>query len=178
MGLTSMEKSLIDKKVNALLRQYGYKPRRERTIDDIVVFVKRFGFIVLNADLDESEDGFLLARPGEAPVIGVNSRRSLDRCRFIVAHEFAHYNLHYDGDVEHNKHYWHRENKKGKTEEEQDADYFAAALLMPEKRFKRDCKRLKRNKLDQMTVSLILSDEYQVPLESAYRRISEVGVVF
>jgi len=124
-----MEKNKIETQVTTLLKEYGYLFDKDDYVD-IVDFVQHFGFIVGNAQLCDGEDGFLAIQASNMAkdeadisndkIIGVNSKRSLDWKRFIIAHEFAHSVLHYKtGEI-----YLHRENKKGKDDEENDADYF------------------------------------------------------
>lgn len=174
MGLSFMEKQVLEEKVKKHLDLYGYSSERD-TYVDIVDFVRSHGFIVGNAKLDDNEDGFLAIRPKkaqnkDAKIIGVNFSRDLALKRFIIAHEFAHSVLHYnEGEV-----FLHRENKKGKNEEENDADYFAAALLMPKDSFVRMYTQLKTEGLTPSAICTKLALIYNVPLESAVRRIDEV----
>lgn len=174
-----MEKNQIETQVTTLLTSYGYVFDRDDYVN-IVDFVRHFGFIVGNAKLDDAEDGFLaiqasnLAKNGNGTsndkIIGVNSKRSLDWKRFIIAHEFAHSILHYKtGEI-----YLHRENKKGKDDEENDADYFAAALLMPKDSFKRLYNHFKKSGLNDTAICLQLASIFKVPFDSVSRRIKEV----
>lgn len=178
MELDYMEKKTIEEKVTTLLSQYGYNPISDDYVD-IVDFVKKSGFSVGNALLPDSEDGFLAIRPSSKvkgnvdKTIGVNVNRLLELKRFIIAHEFAHSVLHYkDGQI-----FLHRENKKGKDGEENDADYFAAALLMPQESFKRTYQQYKDEKLAENVIYLKLAAVYKAPLESVLRRISEVNSI-
>lgn len=175
--VNDMKKSEIEKLVSGLLKQYGYNEKEDDYLD-IVTFTRSLGFNVGNAKLDANEDGFIMIRPSSAEreddlgdkVIAVNRDRTFDWKRFIIAHEFAHSVLHYKvGDL-----YLHRENKKGKNETENDADYFAAALLMPRISFSRKCEELKKTGLSGNALSMQLASTYKVPLESASRRIHEV----
>lgn len=177
--LNCMEKKQIETQVTTLLKEYGYVFEKDDYVN-VVDFVQHLGFIVGNAQLDDSEDGFLaiqisnMAKNGDEmssdKVIGVNSKRSLDWKRFIIAHEFAHSVLHYKtGQI-----YLHRENKKGKDSEENDADYFAAALLMPKESFLRLYTQFEKNGLNKNAICLQLASIFKVPLDSVSRRISEV----
>ena len=51
------------------------------------------------------------------------------RKRFIIAHEYAHFILHKQNDIQ----YAHRDTSKRGTSKEKDADFFARCLLMPQK---------------------------------------------
>lgn len=179
MRLSYMEKKQIDAQVAALLEEYGYNLGEDDYVN-IVDFVQHLGFVVGNAKLDDEEDGFLaiqtseMAKNGEGmsndKIIGVNSRRSLDWKRFIIAHEFAHSVLHYKtGEI-----YLHRESKKGKDAEENEADYFAAALLMPEKSFVRLYNKFKNDGLSDTAIYLQLASIFKVPFDSVPRRVNEV----
>jgi len=179
MRLSDMEKNQIETQVATLLAEYGYNSDKDDYVN-IVDFVQHLGFIVGNAKLDDAEDGFLaiqtsdMAKDGDGTsndkIIGVNAKRSLDWKRFIIAHEFAHSVLHYKtGEI-----YLHRESKKGKDAEENDADYFAAALLMPKESFKRLYDKFKSDGLNDTAIYLQLASIFKVPFDSVPRRISEV----
>ena len=181
MELDYMEKVAIENKVSTLLAQYGYSFDHDTDVD-IVDFTRRLGFIVGNAELPDNEDGFLAIQPQDPEkngdvvtrkIIGVNVKRPLDLKRFIIAHEFAHWVLHYqDGQV-----FLHRENKKGKNNEENDADYFAAALLMPKASFTRVYSELKSQNLSKSVICSQLASTFKAPLESISRRIDEIDAI-
>lgn len=176
-----MEKVAIENKVSALLEQYGYSFDHDTDVN-IVDFTRKLGFIVGNAELSDNEDGFLAIQPhpseknvgsGTRKIIGVNANRPLDLKRFIIAHEFAHWVLHYqDGQV-----FLHRENKKGKNSEENDADYFAAALLMPMASFSRVYSELKSKDLSRSVICSQLASKFKTPEESVSRRIDEIEAI-
>ena len=174
-----MEKKQIEAQVMTLLKAFGYRFNQDDYVN-IIDFVHSLGFIVGNARLDDGEDGFLAIQAGDKAkngneisndkIIGVNSKRTLEWKRFIIAHEFAHFVLHYKmGEV-----YLHRENKKGKGSDENDADYFAAALLMPEESFRRLYNQFKTQGLTGNAMYLQLASIFKVPLDSVSRRINEV----
>lgn len=179
MELSIMDKHTIEQQVKILLLQYGYHSETDDYVD-IVRFVQSLGFVVGNAALGDNEDGFLAMRPSNLvknkdnlsndKVIGVNANRTLDWKRFIIAHEFAHSVLHYkEGQV-----YLHREHIKGKNCDENDADYFAAALLMPRDSFVRMHDHLTSQGLTDNALCMQLASIYRVPLDSVSRRIDEV----
>ena len=171
-----MNKEAIESNVGTLLTEYGYCFEVDTRVD-IVDFAQNLGFVVGNAELPDDEDGFLAIQPQDSgenkslrKVIGVNSKRPLDLKRFIIAHEVAHWALHYkDGQV-----YLHRENKKGKNREENEADYFAAALLMPRTSFKQKYLELEAKGLSKSVICALLASIFKAPVESVSRRIGEV----
>ena len=158
----------IEKDVKSLLKQSGYSEDTDSYVD-FVDFANKYGFTVVNADLDEQEDGFIAIRPN-LKLIAVNAKRSPEWKRFIIAHEFGHSILHYkSGDSA----YLHRENIKGKDESENAADYFAASLLMPKDVFVKQYNKLKKEQLSENTICMQLSSIFKVPLESVSRRVQE-----
>ena len=173
MELSKMDRHAIEKKVTDWLSAYGYSFEHGQDID-IVKFARHHGFIVGNAVLDDNDDGFLAIHPRRAKgkVIGVNSNRSLEWKRFIIAHELAHFALHYDG----KQVYLHREHKSGRNDTENEADYFAAALLMPRESFRRVYETLREDGLSGKVLVKSLAEKFIVPVESAERRIPEVGI--
>lgn len=179
MGLSFMEKAKIENIVGELLAQNGYSFGEDTSVD-IVELARKLGFVVGIAELPDNEDGFLAIQPldpekrdgeGGGKIIGVNVSRPIDLKRFIIAHEFAHWALHYqEGKV-----FLHRENKKGKSIEENDADYFAAALLMPRASFSRVYSQLKEKGLNDVVICAQLAATFKTPLESVTRRIEEIA---
>ncbi len=156
---------------------------------NIINIAKKLGFMVGNIELSDDEDGFIIINDNESlipnksvsKVIGVNSTRSLAWKRFIIAHEIGHYYLHYSG--ESNKlegMYAHRENKKGKGKDENEADFFAACLLMPATFFVEVFNQLKDkfdNELDKSYIVTTLAQKFIVTERMAQRRIKELGLL-
>lgn len=164
----------IEEQVTGLLKAYGYSFEKNDYVN-VVNFVKNLGFVVGNAELADNEDGFLMIRPQnknteEDKIIGVNVDRTFEWKRFIIAHELGHSILHCSA----GEPYFHRENTKGKNESENEADYFAAALLMPKDSFKRLYNQLKNEGLNDTAVSMKLASVFKVPSESVCRRMGEV----
>lgn len=85
------------------------------------------------ADLGE-DCSAVLVRHGRRAVIGINKTHSINRKRFSIAHEIAHFHLH-KGDTYIDKGYRVNfrdlESGSGTKKEEMEANAFAAALLMP-----------------------------------------------
>lgn len=96
----------------------------------------QLGIRIELADLGE-DCSAVLVRNGERAVIGVNKDHYLNRRRFSIAHEIAHFVLH-EGDTYIDKgyrvHFRDLESGSGTKLEEMEANAFAAALLMPAKR--------------------------------------------
>lgn len=178
-GLNDMEKTVIEQKTEELLKQVNYTDGEV----DVIAVAKSLGFVVGNAVLEDDMDGFVIVQAGKNEIlkiktdklIGVNSSRDLGFKRFIIAHEIAHYILHYSSESV-NGMYAHRDHRKGRSDKENDADYFAANLLMPKDAFKKKYNELKDKELQLNDMLLLLASYFSVPLESAKRRIQEIGL--
>lgn len=180
-GLSHMAKTNIEAKAIELMEKVNYVDDSDAI--DVIQIAKKAGFAVGNAVLDDEEDGFIIVKEGAKEIlgihtdklIGVNSARTLEWKRFIIAHELAHYVLHY-GSENHNGMYAHREHKKGKSVAENDADFFAANLLMPRKKFLNTYNELKNKKLDFDEIVILLSSKFVVTSKTVERRIEELGL--
>ena len=69
-----------------------------------------------------------------------------------------------------------RQHIKGKNDEENDADFFAANLLMPRKKFVDAYNELKDKQLDLDEIVILLSNKFVVTSRTAERRIEELGL--
>lgn len=170
-----MEKKNIEERAQKVLDAYQYN-YKEDTYVDSVCLARFFGFDVQElSSLPASEDGSVTVSINSEDnstekCIVVNDFRSFEYKRFIIAHELAHYLLHYTGN---NKFFMHRENVKGKNLEENDADFLAVCLLMPKQSFKNQYELLKHGRSSQ-EVLRELQQKFRTPEESIKRRIEEV----
>lgn len=168
--LTNMEKKMIEQRAEKTLAAFKYNDGEDIYVD-AVRLARFFGFDVEeNANLPATEDGSItVSEDGKERCIVVNDSRSLEYKRFVITHELSHYLLHYMGA---GRFFKHRENTKGKNLEENDADYLAACLLMPQKSFKAQFDSIKgkdtQNKISE------LQSRFRTPRESIERRIEEV----
>lgn len=175
-----MEKKLIEEKSKELVEM---SDNTEGEVD-VIKLAQKLGFLVGLTSLPEEEDGFIIVdKDAKAierltglqvdKVIGINPERDLQTKRFIIAHELGHYKLHYETEASDGM-YAHRENKKGKDDKENAADYFAACLLMPHESFKKKYDELKKKKNSQKDIVILLQNYFNVPKESVERRLDEV----
>ena len=133
---------------------------------DVVLIARSHGFSVYNGGLPANRDGFVVIQAGpvmihgekvDGRVIAVNRDRGGPFKRFLVAHELGHY-IHYESGE--------------KTTDDVEADYFAAALLMPKEMFVRDYQQLE-NLEDRF---LNLAREYRVRVSDARFRAEMLGL--
>ena len=171
----------LENKVDKLFGDIDFDAECEKTID-VVSIASKLGFKVANAILDDDADGFVVVDKNARSILNinttklivVNNERSIEWKRFIVAHELAHYVLHYDNDNDQGI-YAHRDHRVGKNKYENDADYFAAALLMPRKVFRRRYQELKDNNVTG-DYATILAEKLEVTYIMASRRIQELSL--
>ena len=175
-GMKKMEKDRIEALAYELLKEFGF------SLDepvDVIDLAKKMNIAVGTANLDDNVDGFLLIDnddnnllgSGKNKVIGVNKNRKFAAKRFIIAHEIGHYKLNYKNE----KQFAFRENSHGRNRQENDIDYFAACLLMPENAIKIAAGEL--NKSNIAEIGRTLADKFNVPVESMLRRLEEVDVI-
>jgi Zn-dependent peptidase ImmA (M78 family) len=98
---------------------------------------KKRGLEIKAYDLGENVSGVLVMDSGKG-TIGFNASESKVRQRFTIAHELGHFELHKQDsalfiDKEFKMLFRDQNSTKGEIQKEQEANAFAAALLMPEK---------------------------------------------
>lgn len=135
------KKALIENKVNDIITEYGIGV----PLFDLTKFlIEKEGFQICQQSMDDDTTGILFIND-ENFVQNTNSHKLIlvngnlmvhndfkQRRRFIIAHEYGHYILHKNDSIQ----YAHRDTCKRESAQEQEADYFARCLLMPEKAFK------------------------------------------
>ena len=165
----------IEKNVNKLMKDIGYKDNSREI--DIIKIAKKLGFSIINAKMNNGDDGFVIVEDGVREImgiktdklIGVNVDRSPQWKRFIIAHEIAHYMMNESDGL-----FAHREHEKGKNEEENKADFYAANLLMPRDKFTKSYNLLKEKEVEEKVKYSILASEYMVTEIMIKRRIKEL----
>ena len=177
-----MKKSEIEQKVEQMMKELHYSDTSDEI--DVIEIAKKLGFAVGNAVMKDDVDGFIIIQKGAKEIlgietdklIGVNSERELEWKRFTIAHEIAHYILHYSSQ-KYKGMYAHRDHKKGKNDIENEADYFAANLLMPKDKFTNKYKELEKKGLDRKEIIVLLSAKFVVTQMMTERRIEELGLI-
>lgn len=175
-----MEKKYIEEKAKNTLSELS---DNKDTVIDIIKLAKSLGFVVGNAELSGDEDGFIIVDESKEEIfgqktdklIGVRDDQSIEWKRFVIAHEIGHYILHYNKEKD-NGMYAHRDHKKGKSNFENEADYFAANILMPPDSFEKNYQELKELVLSFEERILILAKRFCVTEIMARRRLEELGI--
>ncbi len=161
---------------------------------DVFDLATKLGFDVRGAELNGALDGILLVNENEEKidvfnsnkVIAYNCSRNIDLKKFIVSHELSHYI--YEKHLNPNKKLVMAKREHSDSfsnnEEEQEMDYIAAAILIPQD----DLKNFLREKLNISVNSTIkqsdikdlsgltefVAEKYNVEYELAKRRIKEI----
>ena len=140
------------------------------------------GLLVERKDV-ESISGFLVKSYGNA-IIGVNSSNAPVRQRFTIAHELGHYLLHpssaEDLHIDSNFEIKFRDDlsSQGTDAEEQEANFFAAELLMPRKFLYSDIANWEKFELEdhkfQESVD-VLARKYGVSSQAMVFRLANLG---
>ncbi len=132
---------------------------------DIEAIVKNKGLKIVREDLPSSISGYL-KHDENSWLIGVNKNHSLNRQRFTIAHEFAHYCLHRrEGSYFEDTTFFRREKD---TSLEYKANEFAAEILMPEE--------LMRDAMSKGVKKIIeLSNRFSISVQAIKFRGMELG---
>jgi Zn-dependent peptidase ImmA (M78 family) len=135
MILTQSRQKEIDLKIDRvfLATQTSYPE------SSLLSIVQRLGIKVFSVDFKENSNIISGAvhmgdkDRGIVPQILINSSQSKTRKVFTIAHELGHYILHKKNKFRLDKYNYQIDSKEAKDETE--ANYFAAALLMPKDKF-------------------------------------------
>lgn len=175
MKLSKEEMKSVHQQMDAFLTSYNIKLEPPVDVYDIAT---ELGFKI-SLIKSEELDGYIVINDTANNIfniptkklIGVNGDLDVFMRRFIVAHEFGHFQMNANG----KSMYAHRENRKGKDREEQKADFFAANILMPKKEFQM-CMEIiiKELKCGYQKGLEILSEFFEAPIESVERRVKEI----
>lgn len=175
-----MNEAMIESKAMDTLKKIQINDETDAI--DVIKIAKELGFVVGNAGgLEDDVDGFIIVNKGRRRVlgqktdrlIGVNSSKELAWKRFIIAHEIGHYVLHYDESINKGM-FAHREHRTGKNEGENEADFFAANLLMPRDKFEKRVNEMKAKGLTKEEMVLLLADKFCVTRIMTERRFGEL----
>jgi Zn-dependent peptidase ImmA (M78 family) len=123
--------------------------------------------------------GVLLIEEDKA-TIGIDKRSSHVRQRFTLAHEFGHYILHATKSNTFVDNVFYRKKSEGYTSKEekieQEANYFAANILMPENLIKKEISNLDCDLHDDITISS-LAHKFEVSSSAMTFRLINLGLI-
>ena len=152
--LTELEIESVPIPINKIVRQKGLK-------------LKSFNF-------GEVVSGALLIKDGKGTV-GYDPEESKVRQRFTIAHELGHYILHGNlnetlfVDKKSRVHFRDQKSSTGESLQEQEANAFAASILMPEKMIKKELSKADNDLSDETQIELLANKFNVSTLAMTYR---------
>lgn len=129
----------VEQKSSEILRQLGIS----ETPVPIREIARRLGLTILPYDLGDNVSGVLVVNKGSG-TIGYDPTESSVRQRFTIAHELGHYVLHGSSkdelfvDKEFKVLFRDQRSSTGELKREQEANSFAASILMPEELLRKE----------------------------------------
>lgn len=148
-------------------------------IIDLFKDCERLGYKLLRYPIGENADLGLTLKKDDDIVIFINTSSRLSRQYFTLAHEIGHIELHFDRvqsfiDNQITINDWE------KDEKEQEANYFAACLLMPSDEVERfidlELPNYTTNGLTAMDIARMMS-EFNVSYEMTLNRLESLGKI-
>jgi Zn-dependent peptidase ImmA (M78 family) len=129
---------------------------------------------------EDELSGFLLRDLSrQKAIIGVNDRHSKNRQRFTIAHELGHYLLHEQEKLHVDRRFQIQlrdgNSSKGESEEEKEANLFAAELLMPVNFIRQDLAEVEGLDLEDDATVSALAEKYGVSTQAMTFRLTYLG---
>lgn len=147
---------------------------------EVAQIASALGIRVQFEPTEDELSGFLLRDLNrQKAIIGVNERHPENRRRFTIAHELGHYLLHEQEKLHVDRRFQinlrDENSSKGESEEEKEANLFAAELLMPVQFIGRDLAEVGALDLEDDTVVGKLAEEYRVSVQAMTFRLAYLG---
>lgn len=169
------EKISICKKAEEVRHDYGitdFPVEPTLIAKELKIEIKEVGF--------KKHDGYVVSggiiKDNSNFIIYVNNQDSMNRKRFTIAHELGHYFLnHLDNKGQYVD--LHREATYIKSQEEIEADEFAACLLMPETLIKEKFNILSILKFDKDTIVDKLANSFFVSQSAMKYRLVNLNLI-
>jgi len=152
----------IEQKANEILRKYHIR-KPPVPVKDIIV---KMGLNVRSYDLSDDVSGILVIENDKGS-IGFNPKNSKTRQRFTLAHELGHFLFHHQSKSNYTAH---------EIKQEQDANMFAAALLMPKEFLQAELARKDYNDLAEADFISALAKVFDVSIQAMTYRIANASL--
>lgn len=148
----------------------------------VEVIALALGIRVQYEPAEDELSGFLLRDLSrQKAIIGVNDRHSNNRQRFTIAHELGHYLLHEQEKLHVDRRFQIQlrddNSSKGESEEEKEANLFAAELLMPMHFIHKDLEAIEALDLEDDSLIFGLAKKYEVSTQAMTFRLAYLGYV-
>lgn len=170
----------IERDVNSILEQSGIK----RPPVPVEKIARQLGALVRYELVEEEDLSGALSREHGTPVIAVNSLHHENRQRFTIAHELGHLQLHagtlyFDHHTPFQKRFRRGLASQGTDQEEIEANFFAASLLMPRLFLEEDAKAglLDGIDLEELDSLRSLAKRYRVSPQAMALRLVNLGII-
>lgn len=139
----------------------------------------------IRVEYEPAEDdlsGFLLRDLSrQQAIIGVNDNHSDNRQRFTIAHELGHFLLHEQEKLHIDRRFQinrrDESSSQGKSEEEKEANLFAAELLMPVQFLQQDLATVGALDLESDDAITDLAKKYKVSVQAMTFRLAYLGQI-
>lgn len=146
---------------------------------NIKEIIKGENIIIEERKLSDGLSGLLIIK-GKSKLIGVDDTHGKERQRFTLAHELGHFVLHNEEsslftDVQ----LFKRQSEGYTTREErmeQEANYFAASILMPESLVKKEVNSMNCDLHDDVNIAT-LANKFEVSLSAMTFRLINLGII-
>lgn len=162
-------KAFIDKYADA----FAVSPIELRDI------IKAEGINIEERTWPDDLSGLLIIK-GDSKLIGVNFDNNEVRKRFTLAHELGHFVLHKDeSSIFKDNQLFKRQSEGYSSREErmeQEANYFAASILMPESLVRKEAKEMQCDLHEEDNVR-VLANKFEVSLPAMTFRLINLGII-
>lgn len=146
---------------------------------DLKDIIKDEGIRVEERTLPDDLSGLLIIK-GDSKLIGVNFDNNPVRKRFTLAHELGHFVLHRDeSSIFKDNQLFKRQSEGYSSREEkmeQEANYFAASVLMPETLVRKEAKEMQCDLHEEDNVRA-LANKFEVSLPAMTFRLINLGII-
>ncbi|MCR4935509.1 MAG: ImmA/IrrE family metallo-endopeptidase [Oscillospiraceae bacterium] len=179
-ALTAERKREIQQKAEAILEEYHLLPGFDLTR----FLTDKKGFVLSVQELEPDTTGEFLI-DSEKPFGKTNANKLIlinqklqekpdfqQRRRFIAAHEFAHAVLH----ANNKRFYWHRDTSNVSALMEQEAEFFARCLLMPEESVRDMMKISAMQRAEPKDRAALISRVFNVTQKKALQRMEDLAL--
>jgi Zn-dependent peptidase ImmA (M78 family) len=152
---------------------------------DVDKIARTLGIAITRDEVDNDISGFLFRDRGpKKTIIGANKGHHANRQRFTIAHELGHFLLH-EGNIVHLDSGYRAfrinlrddESSKGEDNDEKEANFFAAELLMPAMFLADDLRGRDLDLFDESEYLQKLAKKYKVSVQALTFRLANLGYI-
>ncbi len=169
-------------RIRALVEEVLKEAKITKTPVVVDKLALKLGMRVFRQSLEGDMSGFL-AKSGEQVVIGVNTDHHENRQRFTIAHEIGHFLLHKPNAIHVDRTFKafirlrDEISSQGVDEEEIEANFFAAELLMPKRLLEKDLQAIDGLDLHDENTIEELAEKYKVSTQAFLLRLAFLGYI-